>query len=64
MVLDVLDQSKSGLILQKELKEAVLKVVRDNELEIDEQGLQDLVEAVYIDDNGEERTKISRKSIR
>ena len=38
--------------------------MKDNDLEIDEEKLKDLVEAVYLDDHGEERTKISRKSIR
>ena len=55
MVLDVLDSSKSGLIPQEELREAVMQVVRDNELEVDEQGLNDLLEAVYLNEEGEEK---------
>ena len=38
--------------------------MKDNQLEIEEEKLQDLVEACFLDDHGEERTKISRKSIR
>ena len=64
MVLDVLDSSKSGLIPQEELREAVMQVVRDNELEVDEQGLNDLLEAVYLNEEGEEKSEVSRHAIR
>jgi len=47
MVINVLDESKNGLISQKELKEAVRKVAEENEIEIDDQELIELVEAVY-----------------
>jgi len=33
-------------------------------LQIDEETLIDLVEAVYLNDFGEEKTKVSRKSLR
>jgi hypothetical protein len=32
--------------------EAVIKVARDNDLEVEEQDLNDIVEAVYLNDDG------------
>jgi hypothetical protein len=32
--------------------EAVIKVARDNDLEVEEQELNDIVEAVYLNDDG------------
>ena len=47
-----------------ELKQAIMKMARENELEIDDEKLNDMMEAVYLNDDGEEKKQVSRKSIR
>ena len=64
LVLGVLDDSKSGLIPQKELKEAVIKVANENNLDVDNQTLTEMVDAVYMNDDGTKANKMSRQSVR
>lgn len=64
LVLDVLDDSQNGLIPKNELKKAVVKVAKENSLEIDDQSIAKIVDTIYQSDNGTKTTKASRKSIR
>ena len=41
-----------------------MKVANDNNIEIDDQALDEMVDAAYLNDNGTKKTKISRKSVR
>mgnify|MGYP002635141797 CR=1 FL=1 len=61
MVLEVLDESKNGLIPKQEVTEAIKKIVYHNNLNIDNQALAVMVDSMYQGTNG---NSISRKSIR
>ena len=63
LVLDALDESKNGLIDQKELKQAVRKIANDNDIVIDNEQLVQMVEAVYMNDDGAEAA-VTRNRIR
>jgi len=60
LILDVLDESKEGLIPKMEFKEAVKKVVLENEVEMDDKTLTKLIDEIYKDGNGIKQSKISR----
>ena len=63
-VMEVLEESKNGLIPQKELKEAVMTVLNDNNLDIENSTLVQMVDAVFISDDGTKTTQMSRHSVR
>ena len=52
LVLNQLDESKNGLISQSELQEALVKISLDNNLNVDNEALVEMVEAVYMNDDG------------
>ena len=60
LVLDKLDESKSGLIPKRELKQAVRQVAEDNDLELDNATLNQLVDSVYA--SGEDGAKARQLS--
>lgn len=64
MVLEVLDESRNGLIEEKELKEAMKKVAGESNLNIEEKALDDIIKAIYTNDDGIKANQLSRKSIR
>ena len=52
LVLNQLDESKNGLISQSELQEALVKISLENNLNVDNEALVEMVEAVYMNDDG------------
>ena len=60
LVLDKLDESKSGLIPKRELKQAVRQVAEDNDLELDNATLNQLVDSGYA--SGEDGAKARQLS--
>jgi Ca2+-binding EF-hand superfamily protein len=55
-----LDDCKEGLIPKKELREAVKKVAKENDIEMDDKTLSKIVDDIYKKDNGAKQSTISR----
>jgi len=65
LVLEQLDESNSGgLISQKELTAAFMKINNENDLKIDNQDLLEMVNAVYVNENGSKEKSLTRKGVR
>ena len=63
-MLDVLDESNSGLIAQKEFKDAIIKASTDNNVQLDDETLAEIVNKVYTSEDGSKAKQVSRQSIR
>ena len=63
-VLEVLDDSTDGYIQKKDFKEALLKVAKDNNIQINGQDFDEIADELYINDDGTNVEEISRQQVR
>jgi division protein CdvB (Snf7/Vps24/ESCRT-III family) len=60
LVMENLDHNDRGLITQKELKDAVVKVAKENNVYLDDQSLAEIVVSSFLKDDGSVAKEMSR----
>jgi len=48
MVMEKIDDTDSGLITQKEFKNALVKVAKENKINLDDQSLEEIVSSSFL----------------
>ena len=62
--MEKMDEMETGMVTEKDLKDAIIKVARENKINLNDQILEEIVTSSFMQDNGSVAKEMSRQSMR